>query len=147
MRAFILILDRSFLLYWLPRLVTTPSRRFSCYIVLFHLFIGWGKVSWLTNCYHLCSTHPPWFFSPYFMINMFFHHSCFRKFMISLTHLESALVTYGGLSYFSKPSLWASMSCLLSNFILSINGVLFMYTMLINNTWKYAWIIIHFSCI
>ena len=47
---------------------------------------------------------------------------------------------------FNKPSLWASLSCLLSNLILPIRDVFFMYTMLIDNTWKYLWIILHFCC-
>ena len=52
-----MILDRSYVLYWLLDLVIVPSCIF-CLYQLFHRFIELSKASQLGTCYLLLPTHP-----------------------------------------------------------------------------------------
>ena len=82
-------------------------------------------------------------FSPNSMISKLFHHSSSLTHALAnswLRHWFGKCISHlWGFIIFSKSNLWASMNCLLKNSILPLKDVLFMYTMLINNTWKYIW--------
>ena len=125
---------------------------------IFYFSVDKGKSIQLGDCYILWQTHPPWFslHVPWLVIFSFTHHTSLMIYPIHdlLDWFGKCFSHLWGFIIFSKLALWASMSCLLSNSIWPLKHVLFMYTMLIYNTWKihsiymeYSPIILHLYCV